>query len=173
MLSFQQRKWAIKFSLAREVAKMIMTWNKNPTDSQRKAWFSRICAHGGNIEWCVSACRPSSRWGDRTAQHQQLRLSLLARLAAQQTAHSSISPPGAPDCGFQTDYNGCWITINRITTVSYQFTAPKKITIVWESQMTLGMVLTNDTVIYCNLQVYYLIPLMCFQITPELCCLHF
>lgn len=48
-----------------------------------------------------------------------------------------------------------WITINRIMTMSYQFTPPKKIIIFWESQMTPWMVLTNDTVIYCNLQVYH------------------
>lgn len=42
-----------------------------------------------------------------------------------------------------------------------------------ESQMTPWMIMTNDTVIYCNLQVYHFIPFMSFQITPELCCLHF
>lgn len=65
------------------------------------------------------------------------------------------------------------ITINRIMTPSRWLAPAKTIITFWESRMAPCRALTNGTVIYCNLHVSHFTPFMGFQMTPELCCLHF
>lgn len=198
-LKFQWRKWAIKFSLALKVARIIIMWNKNPTYCQRNIWFSHIYLYWekywlvvfyfqkilvlvGIAPWVQthSVQYSSSQLLPLCPGRLSGALRCITAFSSCPTVESASRQSSAHICIFWNKVvwllhssQGYWITINRIMTVSYQFTPPKKITIFWESQMTPWMVLTNDNVIYCNLQVYHFTLFVCFQITPELCCLNF